>query len=347
MRDFRWICYPASLALLQSLDHSGVPGTAYPEPLSRSAWPWAIYSALSWLLCRMTKMPVSFLLPFLPSLDIESVVCHELSRFIFCFKPFRFNQYWLQFKFLIYKVVSHSCINHWINQPIKESIPINNIPLNQSIKWPNQGHSFIELVLCFSVINFSTSSQVSFIRTRSDLPVPSSCDVRTYFGTGGIGHSGRELIVAPSLNGGNVLTFFVQTLVKWIESVGGRASESEIWSKIIPVANSVDWKTAQDPAVKPTLYGERYDVNIKASIGNITLGNVDLGGIVRGILKGVIENLDVMLPACYLRESGVTRIVLTGSLFRTFPQLTEHVVRRVPFRIQFSVYIFINIPLQD
>ncbi|OWA52094.1 Sedoheptulokinase [Hypsibius exemplaris] len=181
-----------------------------------------------------------------------------------------------------------------------------------------------------AVLNFSTSSQVSFIRTRTDLPIPSSCDVRTYFGRmpdGVESHAGRELIVAPSLNGGNVLTFFVHNLKEWVESIGGTVNEEDIWPRVIALANEKNWAESNDPTVKPTLYGERFDANLRATVGNLSLVNADLGSLIRGILKGVIDNLEAMLPADYLRQSNVKRIVLTGSLFRTFPQLVQHVSR--------------------
>jgi sugar (pentulose or hexulose) kinase len=182
--------------------------------------------------------------------------------------------------------------------------------------------------ICSSVFNFSTSAQVSFIRSQRYLAVPSSCEVRTYFGqspSGTESHFGRELIVAPSLNGGNVLTFLVKTLENWTEELGGKVTEEEIWKKIIPLANAGNWSDFPDPTVKPTLFGERFDTALKASFGNLSLVNCDLGSVVRGVLKGVVDNVATMLPGEYLRQSSVKRIVLNGSLFKTFPQLGQHV----------------------
>ncbi|GAU94727.1 hypothetical protein RvY_06450 [Ramazzottius varieornatus] len=180
-----------------------------------------------------------------------------------------------------------------------------------------------------AVLNFSTSSQISFIRSRADLVIPSACDVRSYFSStsGKPSHSGRELVVAPSLNGGNVLTFFVKTLLDWIGQFDLDFSEDVIWSKIISAANSEDWTTSDDPTIRPTIYAERFDSNLRASVEGLSLENVKLGFVTRGFLKGVIENLAVMLPPQILLQSSIDRIVLTGSLFKKFPQLCRYVTK--------------------
>ena len=67
------------------------------------------------------------------------------------------------------------------------------------------------------------------------------------------------------MNGGNVLTFFVKTLFDWIGQFDLDISQEMIWSKITLAANNEDWSSADDPVVRPAIYGERYDPKVTES----------------------------------------------------------------------------------
>ena len=125
----------------------------------------------------------------------------------------------------------------------------------------------VKLMSSIAVLNFSTSSQISFICCHEDVVIPPSCNIRTYFHSieGQLSHDGRQLVVASSLNGGNVLTFFVKTLFDWIGQFDLDISQEMIWSKITLAANNENWSSADDPVVRPAIYGERYDPKVTES----------------------------------------------------------------------------------
>ncbi|XP_055353989.1 sedoheptulokinase-like [Paramacrobiotus metropolitanus] len=169
-----------------------------------------------------------------------------------------------------------------------------------------------------AILNFSTSSQLTFIHNSVSASPPASCDVRSYFYE-------RHLLCAPSLNGGNALQLFASMVTNWAKSFGITLTMEDVWKVFKEEGNSVDWSLSNDPHISPRPFGERYDTKTLASVTQIGTGNCNIGAVVRGILRGIISNLEVMIPKHVVHQCGINRIVLTGSLFRTFPQLKTFV----------------------
>ena len=48
--------------------------------------------------------------------------------------------------------------------------------------------------------------------------------------------------------------------------------------------------------IKPTLFGERHDPNLKGSVANLTSHNMGLGQVTRGICKGKYYSLKPRPP---------------------------------------------------
>ena len=73
--------------------------------------------------------------------------------------------------------------------------------------------------------------------------------------------------------------------------------------------------------IRPTMFGERHQPDVKASVSNITPNNLRLGHVTRGICRGIALNLADMMPPEMLTEAGLTRIVGSGACLQRNPVL--------------------------
>ncbi|XP_078404367.1 sedoheptulokinase isoform X1 [Cetorhinus maximus] len=159
-----------------------------------------------------------------------------------------------------------------------------------------------------AVLNISTSAQLTFALTPAYLP-PARPNPNTsvtnfpYF-------DGTYLAVAAALNGGNVLASFVGMLKQWTQELGQEVPESTIYSQSIHAALNI---ARTDLAVQATIFGERHSPDQLASVTNISPSNLSLGHVTRALCRGIVENLNSMLPCQQLIESGVRRIMGSGS----------------------------------
>nr|XP_057934580.1 sedoheptulokinase [Doryrhamphus excisus] len=159
-----------------------------------------------------------------------------------------------------------------------------------------------------AVLNISTSAQLTFAMPADfrppDSPQPdSSTTFFPYFGS-------SYLAVAASLNGGNVLAAFVDTLAGWMKEFGVEVSEESLYEKMIGCALKQE---SSDLRVSPTILGERHDPFSLGQVTNISASNLSLGHVTRALCRGVVDNLTSMMPAERLRRAGVSRIVGSGS----------------------------------
>ncbi|XP_051891866.1 sedoheptulokinase isoform X2 [Pristis pectinata] len=159
-----------------------------------------------------------------------------------------------------------------------------------------------------AVLNISTSAQLSFALTRDfqppDRPDPTSSIA--YFPY----LDGMYLEVAAALNGGNVLSTFVGMLKQWMQEFGLEVPDPTIYTQTINSALSV---ADTDLVVQATVFGERHLPSRLASVTNISPSNLSLGHVTRALCRGIVDNLHAMLPCQRLAESGVRRIVGSGS----------------------------------
>lgn len=174
-----------------------------------------------------------------------------------------------------------------------------------------------------AVLNMGTSAQLvrsmpdDFNPTQS--PNPSSVEYFPYFGE-------RYIAVAAALNGGNVLSTFVDVLMQWCNSLVGTGlstDRNEIFRKLIDLASNVE----TDLIVDPVLLGERHRQSDRGSISNLQPTNTDLGGVFRAICRGVITNLESMMSKGELVAAGVKRIVGCGSTLSQNRVLKEELDR--------------------
>lgn len=155
-----------------------------------------------------------------------------------------------------------------------------------------------------AVLNISTSAQLAFVvNTISDLNC-NTIEHLPYF-------SNTYLVVAASLNGGNVLATFVKMLQQWMLEFGFPIPQSKVWEKLI--ALGTDAKETSTMKINPHLLGERHAPIAKASVDNIDLSNIHLGSVFRSLCDSLIENLHNMMPKDILLNANIKRIVGNGS----------------------------------
>ncbi|XP_040543306.1 sedoheptulokinase isoform X1 [Gallus gallus] len=182
-----------------------------------------------------------------------------------------------------------------------------------------------------AVLNISTSAQLT-ISMPSDFQPPETPDPSsavTYFPY----FDGDYLAVAASLNGGNVLATFVDMVARWTEELGFQIQESAIYAKIIKAALD---QNDSHLSVRPTLFGERHIPDQLASVTSIAASELSLGHVTRAVCRGVIENLCSMLPVQRLMETGVRRILGSGSALARNEVLRQEVERILPFPVVYG-----------
>lgn len=155
-----------------------------------------------------------------------------------------------------------------------------------------------------AVLNISTSAQLAFVvNTMSDLGCK-TVEHLPYF-------DNTYLVVAASLNGGNVLATFVKMLQQWMLELGFPTPQAKVWEKLISLG--LEAQTTSTMKIIPHLLGERHSPTAKASVDNIDLSNIQLGSVFRSLCDSLIENLHTMMPKDILRNAQIKRIVGNGS----------------------------------
>ncbi|EOA98691.1 Sedoheptulokinase, partial [Anas platyrhynchos] len=182
-----------------------------------------------------------------------------------------------------------------------------------------------------AVLNISTSAQLTILMPPGFQPpeTPDPSSAVTYFPY----FNGDYLAVAASLNGGNVLATFVDMVSQWMEELGLQVQDSAIYAKIIKAA------LAQDDSklsIRPTIFGERHVPEQLGSVTSIAVSELSLGHVTRALCRGVVENLCSMLPVQRLMETGVSRILGSGSALARNEVLRQEVERIFPFPVVYG-----------
>lgn len=196
----------------------------------------------------------------------------------------------------------------------------------------------MRIYLILKVINISTSSQVCISVEQSKYEsikekLPKSITIFPYF-------SNKVLLVAASLNGGNVLEKFVQTIFDWSCKLNlinkNEEFKNEIWSNLIKLSNEFDQEVSL--ICKPTLFSERHDKDTFASLLNIKHDNIsNPGQFFLSICTGLITNLQSMFPTDLLKnEFAIKRIVGTGSVLSKIPILKKEIERQFGLPVVFN-----------
>ncbi|XP_013875085.1 sedoheptulokinase [Austrofundulus limnaeus] len=182
-----------------------------------------------------------------------------------------------------------------------------------------------------AVLNISTSAQLTFSMpadfTPPDSPRPeSSVSYFPYF-------SSSYLAVAASLNGGNVLATFVETLKTWTRELGLEQTDSFLYEKLITCALQQE---TSDLMVSPTVLGERHAPVRLGHVTNISTSNLSLGHVFRALCRGVLTNISSMMPAELLHQAGVSRIVGCGSALARNEVLRQEVEKTFPLQVTYG-----------
>ncbi|CAF1043118.1 unnamed protein product [Brachionus calyciflorus] len=159
------------------------------------------------------------------------------------------------------------------------------------------------------VINISTSAQICvsvdsvyYETIKNELPLSVTC--YPYF-------KNRVLLVSASLNGGNVLEKFVDSILNWQKELLGDLSVSrdQVWKKLVDLG----LKSNSSLICEPILFGERHDMKKYASICNIQHDNFSLGQVFKSICDGLARNLHQMITKeLILNKLKCKRIIATG-----------------------------------
>lgn len=177
----------------------------------------------------------------------------------------------------------------------------------------------------------STSAQLCVSISKEQLSkieaeLPKSVSIFPYFGD-------RVLLVAASLNGGNVLDKFVDSLIEWNKDLGMLDEKSpldrnSIWEKLISLGVEAAKNESTSSSVKctPTVFAERHDKHTFASISNLSNVNItSIGSIFNSICRGLVQNLCHMINLDFLRaDFKCSRLIATGSVFKKNRLVKHH-----------------------
>ncbi|CAF0908290.1 unnamed protein product [Adineta ricciae] len=182
------------------------------------------------------------------------------------------------------------------------------------------------------IINISTSAQLALVTDKqssnhdqllSPMRVP-------YF-------QSKDLLVAASLNGGNVLSAFVHLVHSWNSSINSDSSSlslDTLWSRLIQrglESNSIIEN------ISAALFGERHDPSMSASLTNIRSIHMsqlnDVGSVFRSICHWIIKNLFEMLGN---DSSTINGIIGTGSALMRNGVLQREIQNRVQCQVKFN-----------
>nr|XP_015223041.1 PREDICTED: sedoheptulokinase isoform X3 [Lepisosteus oculatus] len=107
-------------------------------------------------------------------------------------------------------------------------------------------------------------------------------------------------------------------------------SDAIIYSRLIQAALG---ESSTDLKVCPTILGERHDTSHLGLVSNISASNVSLGQVTRAVCRGIVNNLCSMLPPKTLLESGVRRVMGSGSALSRNEVLRQEVERAFPLPV--------------
>lgn len=177
-----------------------------------------------------------------------------------------------------------------------------------------------------AVLNISTSAQLGFVANDIIDLGCATIEYLPYF-------NNTYLVVAASLNGGNVLATFVKMLQQWMLEFGCPVPQSKVWEKLITLGLNVESDTHLMD-INPHLLGERHSPTSKASVENIDLSNIHMGHVFKSLCNSIIQNLHSMMSKEILLKAKIKRIVGNGS------GLSRNVV------LQKAVDHYYNLPLE-
>ena len=165
-----------------------------------------------------------------------------------------------------------------------------------------------------AVLNIGTSAQLSY---QLALPILTRCVETVEYQPFMMN---RSLVVAASLNGGNVLMKFVSLLQNWVSELGLECPTVDtIYSRLLEGGEMLSTLK-----ISPLLYGERHCPSVLGSVANISPHSPSLGETFTALCDGLIANIAGML-------SNETLIIGTGNALVKNPILQAAVKRHFDF----------------
>jgi sedoheptulokinase len=179
-----------------------------------------------------------------------------------------------------------------------------------------------------SVLNISTSAQLALAVDRQDDHSSLSSMRVPYF-------ESKDLLVAASLNGGNVLSAFVHLISSWQSSLNDSSSSIDLlWTRLIELGLQ---STSTIDNFSPALFGERHDPSMSASITNIRSINIsqfdNIGSVFHSICQWIIKNLFEMLGK---DSSTIKGVIGAGSALMRNEVLQREIKERVQCPVIFN-----------
>lgn len=148
----------------------------------------------------------------------------------------------------------------------------------------------------------------------------------------------QRLAVAASLNGGNVLMSFVEMLQAWVAELCAVAPHTDdVFAHLITAGQRRIREGSlgrNDVIVVPRFFGERHRPQSRASVRELSPTSTSLGGIFTALCRGLVKNLNDMMPVSFLRECHVDCLVGTGTALLRNGVLQAAVVESYGMRVE-------------
>lgn len=122
-------------------------------------------------------------------------------------------------------------------------------------------------------------------------------------------------------------------VTRYFPSAGLQVEESAIYPRIIQAALA---QKHSKLSVHPTIFGERHLPELLASVSSIGASELSLGHVTRALCRGLVENLCSMLPVQHLQDTGVRRVLGSGSALAKNEVLRQEVERILPFPVVYG-----------
>ena len=156
-----------------------------------------------------------------------------------------------------------------------------------------------------TVLNVGSASQLAVIKTTSTATatpsLPASVMAVPYYHT-------DQLLVAASLSGANTFTTLVDTVRGWMGELGvDTPPESELYERMLCLAES---KLDTSLSVQVTLWGERHAPSLVGGVSGARTGNLSLGDVCSATFRGIVENLQSMMPQQIFKSLQVRLVQL-------------------------------------
>lgn len=223
----------------------------------------------------------------------------------------------------------HVCLQHWRDSAVTQSVfghrlfvySILPYILYQSLHPYSTSILVCSYFLCSylpvrAVLNVGTSSQLVtfkpnlFKQSVSKLP-PSVMELPFF--------NGRNILVAASLNGGNVLSKLVNLLGRWSAEMGIQqvAIEDDLYRLLIEKAEEFEAHCSgvHTLSIIPTLFGERHTPAVRGMAEGIGPDVPGLGQVFSATCRGLVENLLTMMTRDMLVQCEVCMCTPTTDFY--------------------------------